>query len=107
MTDSKFIKNNQGFTCQNCQIRVKPHPTSNRNHCPNCLYCLHVDIYPGDRKNNCRGLMKPMGITHKKGEKQIVFQCLKCHKQVVNLVAPDDNPEKLLELSVQTLKLLK
>ena len=27
--------------------------SNHRNHCPNCLYSLHVDIEPGDRESEC------------------------------------------------------
>lgn len=29
--------------------------SNHRNHCPNCLYSLHVDIEPGDRESECGG----------------------------------------------------
>jgi len=93
-----FIKNNQGFVCQNCSFRVDKHPSSSRDHCPNCLYSLHVDIFPGDRQNSCRGLLEPIGLQKKKGKEQIVYRCQKCHKQLVNIVALDDNQEEIIKL---------
>ena len=33
-----------------------------RNHCPNCLYSKHVDKNPGDRQEDCHGMLEPIGI---------------------------------------------
>lgn len=46
---------NESFACQNCGMGVTIHPTgSARNHCPACLYSLHVDdVIPGDRLSAC------------------------------------------------------
>ena len=33
---------------------------SSRNHCPFCLWSLHVDINPGDRANPCGGALEPI-----------------------------------------------
>ncbi|MCL2592825.1 MAG: RNHCP domain-containing protein [Defluviitaleaceae bacterium] len=88
---------NTGFTCANCAKIVLPLTNgSYRNHCPFCLYSLHVDRSIGDRANDCHGTMKPIGIIHhsKKGY-QIIHVCQKCKAQQVNKVAintvmPDD-----------------
>ncbi len=63
---------------------------SYRNHCPHCLYSLHVDELPGDRKSGCGGLMRPIGIVYnsKKGY-QIVHRCETCGAQKVNRIAED------------------
>ena len=39
----------------------KPAGTQHRNHCPNCLSSLHLDIEPGDREADCGGIMDPVG----------------------------------------------
>lgn len=58
---SNAKKENQGFMCENCGLKVQPlNNGSYRNHCPNCLYSLHLDMKPGDRKSSCKGLMKPI-----------------------------------------------
>ena len=53
---------NETFTCRNCGRMVVPEGagSNHRNHCPNCLYSLHVDIEPGDRESDCGGHMKPI-----------------------------------------------
>lgn len=83
---------NTGFVCANCGADVKPLTNGcYRNHCPFCLYSLHVDNLPGDRASGCFGLMKPIGIRYngKKGW-QIIHHCRKCGMEKVNRVAPDD-----------------
>ena len=83
---------NTGFACGNCNEKVLPLTNgSYRNHCPRCLYSVHIDNLPGDRKNNCLGLMKPTGVRHH-GDKgyQIIHRCKKCGMEKVNRIAPDD-----------------
>jgi len=83
---------NTGFTCKNCDAVIFPLTNgSYRNHCPICLYSLHMDNKIGDRKNNCHGLMKPYKIQYngKKGW-QIVHKCKRCGAKKLNRIAPDD-----------------
>jgi hypothetical protein len=55
---------NQSFICKHCKKYVVELTNgSYRNHCPFCLYSVHVDNKPGDRAQTCRGLMKPIGVT--------------------------------------------
>ncbi len=103
----------KSFICLNCgqRVSIKAVGTKNRNHCPNCLWSLHVDDkMPGDRKSNCRGLMKPIGLTFKNegldkyghartGEIMIIHQCVLCGKILNNRIAGDDNPKKILEIT--------
>ena len=46
----------ESFTCKNCGRLVVPvgAGSDHRNHCPNCLHSLHVDIEPGDRESKNR-----------------------------------------------------
>ena len=48
---------NDTFICKNCGRTAVPEGagSNHRNHCPNCLYSLHVDIEPGDRESDCGG----------------------------------------------------
>ncbi|MDR2571079.1 MAG: RNHCP domain-containing protein [Oscillospiraceae bacterium] len=93
---------NTGFVCAFCGAEVKPlNNGSYRNHCPHCLYSLHVDNIPGDRGNDCRGLMKPVGIRYngKKGW-QIIHNCQKCGAEKVNRTAPDE-VESIIQMMKQ------
>lgn len=61
---------------------------------------MHVDEHiPGDRLSKCRNFMEPVLIIHhtKKGY-QILHQCLKCDKKMVNKIAPDDNQELIIRI---------
>lgn len=94
-----FSKNNQNFICVNCGSEVPAHPTSSRDHCNVCLYGLHVDIEPGDRLNDCRGILEPVGLKIANGKEQIAYKCQKCMKLVACITAPDDDRAKIVELS--------
>jgi len=95
----KFTKNNENFICIHCGKEVEKHPTSSRDHCNFCLYSLHVDIYPGDRANHCRGILKPVDIKSSSGKTQIVYQCERCGEIGNNIVASDDNRDELVNLA--------
>ncbi|MDD5769482.1 MAG: RNHCP domain-containing protein [Candidatus Gracilibacteria bacterium] len=85
---------NESFLCESCGKTVNKHPEgSARNHCPFCLYSKHLDLeFPGDRKSDCFGLMKPIGIDYKKNKGWMIkHSCQKCGKEILNKVSPDDN----------------
>lgn len=89
--------------CLNCKKEITENKligTANRNHCPFCLWSLHVDLkIPGDRKSNCHGLMKPASLAFKKdGEIMIIHKCQKCGSISKNRLAGDDNPEEILKI---------
>jgi DNA-directed RNA polymerase subunit RPC12/RpoP len=79
METKRFTKNDAGFVCTHCGRRVEPLGYSSRNHCPFCLWSLHVDVLPGDRANECRGEMEPVRVelNPKKGY-VIVHRCTRC-----------------------------
>ncbi|MFA6024280.1 MAG: RNHCP domain-containing protein [Candidatus Gracilibacteria bacterium] len=88
-----FTVINEGFQCGNCGSAVAPQRGSCRNHCTECLYSLHVDAaFPGDRASNCKGLMKPIGVTQS-GKKGwiLLHECTKCSVTIRNKMANDDN----------------
>lgn len=69
---------------------------SYRNHCPDCLWSLHLDERPGDRQSECRGPMRPVALCHHPAKGfQIVHRCERCGATSANRVAvateqPDD-----------------
>ena len=71
-----FTEIDEEFICDNCGKKVKKLGYSCRNHCPYCLHSKHVDKNPGDRKEECKGDLEPIGleINSKKGY-VIVFKC--------------------------------
>ena len=97
METKRFLKNDNGFICLNCQRQVLPLVKTSRNHCPFCLHSLHIDINPGDRANTCLGIMEPVSALPdpKKGY-IIIHKCKKCgelhrNKAAYNVdVQPDD-----------------
>lgn len=96
----RFTMRDEDFICENCKAKVEKLKVSARDHCPFCLYSKHVDINPGDRKNTCQGLLKPIGIEKFRDTYKIIYQCEKCHQLHKNSMASDDDMEKIIELSV-------
>jgi rubrerythrin len=96
-----FNEIDESFICENCGFNVEKLGYSCRDHCPNCLYSKHVDINPGDRENNCHGLLKPIGIEKFKDTFKIIYKCNKCGMEHKNIVAKDDNINEIITLSVK------
>ena len=96
-----------GFICGHCGKEVKPLGYTSRNHCPYCLWSLHVDVNPGDRANECKGLMEPIRTEPdpKKGF-VIIHRCTKCGELRRNKAALNggkgqaDNMSLLIKLTV-------
>ena len=97
MQTKRFTKNDNGFICAHCGREVLPLGYTSRNHCPFCLHSLHVDFNPGDRANDCRGLLEPIKVEPdpKRGY-VIIHRCVRCGAVVRNRAAheatvqPDD-----------------
>ncbi|MBL7078137.1 RNHCP domain-containing protein [Candidatus Shapirobacteria bacterium] len=85
---SKFLKKKEDFICAVCGKKVVG--SGFTNHCPECLWSKHVDINPGDRAADCKGLMEPIGVEQKKGEWRILFKCQKCGYKHWNRTSPSD-----------------
>lgn len=95
----RFRMIDESFTCKNCQMEVNALGYTARNHCPYCLYSIHIDNNPGDRAADCFGLLKPIAIEKaKKDTYKIVFRCNKCKTIKKNKTAKDDNQEKILQI---------
>ena len=79
MESKRFSKNDSGFICLHCGREVEPLKKSSRDHCPFCLWSIHVDINPGDRANECRGPMEPISaVTDPRKGYIIIYRCQKC-----------------------------
>ncbi len=94
-----FVKNDSEFICKNCGEKVSKLNYTSRDHCNFCLHSLHVDIDPGDRRNECKGILIPINIeeTSKKG-KVVIYKCSRCGKIVKNIVAVDDDQNIIYEI---------
>ena len=95
----KFNMIDEEFICQNCNKKITKLGYTARDHCPYCLYSKHVDILPGDRLNNCLGLLVPIGIEKYRNTYKIIYKCDKCGILHKNIAAIDDDFNKIIELS--------
>ena len=97
-----------GFTCKVCGRPVAPPQEGGvqRNHCPNCLASLHLDVEPGDRAAGCGSIMDPIGVwVRKNGEWALIHRCRRCGALSSNRIAADDNPMKLMSIALKPLAL--
>ena len=105
MEQKRFIKNDNSFICENCGKTVLPLGYSSRNHCPFCLWSLHLDINPGDRASECHGKMEPIRVeTDSKKGYVIIHRCQKCGETKRNRSAHEasvqpDNLKLLIKLT--------
>ena len=106
MESKLFKKNDSPFICEHCGKEVEPLGYSSRNHCPFCLWSKHLDINPGDRANDCGGLMEPIRVEPdpKKGY-VIIHRCQRCGEIHRNRAANEasvqpDNIKLLISLTV-------
>jgi len=103
-----------GFRCTHCRMWVVINPyigTANRNHCNMCLWSRHVDKQKGDRMADCRGGMRPIGLTYKHegfgrvGELMLVHDCQSCGKIHINRIAADDDETEILHVFTESFTL--
>ena len=104
--EKAFQKNDNEFICVNCGTKVAKLGYTSRDHCVKCLCSLHVDINPGDRQNDCKGLLIPIACTpsSKKGY-IITYKCQKCGQTHNNKSAIDDSTKALFSVMNGSYKL--
>ncbi len=90
-----FMKNKQNFVCEVCDYPVEG--DGYRNHCPQCLTSKHVDINPGDRDAECKGLMKVIDIELDHGKLVFTQEC-KCGHRRKNKAHPEDSIDAITTL---------
>jgi len=96
----------ESFVCDRCSRGVQGTAagTEHRNHCPWCLWSVHVDLRPGDRRSGRRGLMEPIAVwVRHNGEWAVVHRCQRCQAVRTNRIAGDDNELALMSLAVRPL----
>lgn len=96
----------EGFKCSHCgsDISAEGGGTQHRNHCPRCLWSLHLDSRPGDRSACCGGAMEPVAVwVRKGGEWAIIHRCDECGALGSNRIAADDNEMLLMSLAARPL----
>ena len=96
-----FSKLDEEFICENCNKSVNKLNYTSRDHCPYCLYSKHVDVNPGDRNNECKGLLEPIEIEKFKDTYKIIYKCKKCKELHKNIMANDDDMNLIIELSIE------
>lgn len=104
--DDAAATTHDSFTCRHCGWAVPSQAagTQHRNHCPRCLWSLHLDDRPGDRASGCRGGMEPIAIQVRAGGEWGVLQrCTECGVIKANRIAGDDNEWLLLSLAARPL----
>ena len=93
-----IVPKRKSYVCGHCGETVDGGRYN--NHCPHCLWSKHLDRdVPGDRASKCQALMKPIGVTQKKGQWRIVHQCTGCETHTITNSAPEDNFDLIIELS--------
>ena len=95
-----------GFFCAACGgfVPLDGAGSRHRNHCPHCLSSVHLDREPGDRAEECGGVMEPVSVwVRKNGEWAVIHRCRRCGAFHSNRVAADDNPVKLMSIAVRPL----
>ncbi len=97
VTRKKFQKRKEDFLCEHCAVNVIGNGYT--NHCPQCLWSKHVDIFPGDRLSMCRGMMEPISVAQEKSGYLLVHRCIVCSYEKKNKSGEEDNFEALLALS--------
>lgn len=100
LEQKRFTQMDEEFICENCGKKVEKLRYSSRNHCNYCLHSKHVDQNPGDRQEECHGILEPIDIQidSKKGY-VIIYKCKKCGKIRKNKSAKDDNIDLIIKLS--------
>ena len=99
MDIKRFQKRVEDFTCETCGLENKGDGFT--NHCTSCLRSKHVDIFPGDRKESCGGVMDVTGIMQKKGRYVIQHTCRKCGLVNGDHVRPQDDMDAVIQYVTQ------
>ncbi len=71
-----FTRRIEDFDCVVCGARNRGDGYT--NHCRACLTSLHVDVDPGDRAEECGGVMRAVGVEVVRGSYVIVHRCDGC-----------------------------
>lgn len=71
-----FTRRIENFDCVVCGAHNRGDGYT--NHCSVCLNSLHVDVDPGDRADECRGVMRPVTVEVLRGKYVIVHRCERC-----------------------------
>ena len=98
----KFTRKIENFVCDKCG--TKNIGNGFTNHCLNCLWSKHVDINPGDRAEECGGMMEPIKIDIEKGKYFINHKCVKCGMLRRKRIEKNDNFDAVIEIVKKSTK---
>ncbi|MCL2019800.1 MAG: RNHCP domain-containing protein [Oscillospiraceae bacterium] len=98
MQSSRFTVIDEAFVCSVCGIQVPPLGYTARDHCNRCLCSVHLDNNPGDRENDCGGVLEAISAEQGKKGVKIIYKCRKCGAIKKNVAARDDNNDMIIEL---------
>ena len=105
METKLFTKNDNSFICEHCGKEVQPLKYTSRNHCPYCIRSIHVDDIPGDRANECQGIMNPIDVEYTQNKGFVItFKCSKCGEVKKNKMATDDDYDEILNIASHRLQ---
>ena|SRR3989344_2768175 len=99
---SQFIRTKENFICEKCGFAVEGNGYT--NHCPECLWSKHVDVFPGDRREGCGGLMEPVLVEKIGQQYSLVHKCVTCSRQKPNKVVAEDNFDTVVRISAENAK---
>lgn len=88
------MRTRENFRCANCAHDVSGNGYT--NHCPECLWSMHVDVYPGDRAATCRAPMRPVRLLYERGEFMVLHECTNCGLKRRNRASGDDRLSALI-----------
>ena len=99
------IHRDESFLCAHCGADVPLGGRRPRDHCPRCLWSLHVDTIPGDRAAGCGGAMIQIAAEPSPKGWMLRFRCQRCgierRNRVLNDLEPPDDPEAVRKLVSQ------
>ncbi len=96
-----FKRKIENFVCEKCGHEVVGNGYT--NHCPECLWSKHVDVFPGDRAGECGGMMEPVSIVKEGKEYTIIHKCVSCGQEKPNKAVKDDNFQMIIQISAENL----
>jgi hypothetical protein len=99
-----FTRTVEDFTCVRCATLV--HGNGYTNHCPACLWSLHVDVVPGDRAEPCRGAMRPVEVETRRDGYVIRHECVACGASRATRANPADSVDAMVAVAQERADLL-
>lgn len=94
-----FVRRVEDFVCDHCHVDNRGDGYT--NHCYSCLHSKHVDISPGDRLADCRGMMVPVRVELRAGIICLVHRCGSCQAERRCRISPEDDQEQIRALSAR------